>query len=231
MNASEAYALWAPTYDRNPNPILALEERLVGPLLPDVSGLRVLDVACGTGRWLAHLSRRGAGRAVGVDLSREMLDEARRKPGLSGRLVEGEAQRMPFRRNSVDLAICSFALSYVENADCFAGELSRVVQQQGHVVVTDFHPSAHARGWKRTFRHNDGIVEISSFARSVEKIRELFDMQGFEILSWEEPSFGEEERAIFEECGKGELFQEARDQTALYVGVLRKDRGHTGRTQ
>ena len=182
MNASEAYALWAPQYDRNPNPILALEERVVGPLLPDVSGLRALDVACGTGRWLAHLSRRGAGRAVGIDLSREMLDEARRKPGLNGRLVEGEAQTMPFGRNSVDLAICSFALSYVENVDCLAGELSRIVKQQGHVVVTDFHPSAHAQRVEanlQTQRWDCGDLELSQ-ARGRDKgdVRK----QGFEVL-------------------------------------------------
>jgi len=222
VNAAEAHALWAPTYDRNPNAVLALEERVVEPRLPDVNGMQVLDVACGTGRWLAHLSRRGPGTATGIDLSREMLAQARRKPGVKGRLVEGDVQAMPFGRASVDFAICSFALSYVRDVDCVAKELARVVKRQGHVIVTDFHPSAQARGWKRSFRHNDAIVEISSFPRSVEQIRGVFEGQGFESAVWEEPSFGEEEREIFEKSGKGALFQEVLGQPALYVGVLRR---------
>jgi ubiquinone/menaquinone biosynthesis C-methylase UbiE len=194
----------------------------VEPLLPDLTGMQALDIACGTGRWLADLRRRGARTAIGIDLSREMLAQARCKPGLKGRLVEGDLQVLPFGRASVDFAVCSFALSYVEEADCFTAELARVVKLKGHVIVTDLHPSAQARGWKRSFRHGGEIVEIRSFTRSVERIRELFARQGFEIVSWEEPSFGEEERAIFEQCGRGRLFREVRGQSALYVGVWRK---------
>ncbi len=51
MDAVAAHRLWAATYDEAPNPLLALEGRLLKPLLPRTRGLLVVDVACGSGRW------------------------------------------------------------------------------------------------------------------------------------------------------------------------------------
>ncbi|PYV20619.1 MAG: hypothetical protein DMG27_22585 [Acidobacteria bacterium] len=86
--SEEGYELWAPAYDRDPNHLLALEERTLKPLLPDLAGQQVLDLGCGTGRWLELLLDLGARRAVGVDRSRAMLRVAATKPRLRGRLVE-----------------------------------------------------------------------------------------------------------------------------------------------
>src|SRR5215831_6355504 len=49
LRPSEGYDRWAVTYDSALNPLLALEERCVFPLLPALQNLRVLDLACGTG--------------------------------------------------------------------------------------------------------------------------------------------------------------------------------------
>src|SRR5438093_9518271 len=65
--SEEGYELWAPAYDRDPNHLLALEERTLKPLLPDLTGQQVLDLGCGTGRWLELLLDLAARRAVGVD--------------------------------------------------------------------------------------------------------------------------------------------------------------------
>src|SRR4026208_37892 len=128
-----AHALWAATYDRDPNPLVALEERTVDPLLPvSMEGQVALDVACGTGRWLTKLLRRGA-TAVGLDLSSEMLHQASRKhllgsSGLSGSsLIQADCLAVPLRSCSVDLAIFSLGLGYVKDLSGLAKELSRVL--------------------------------------------------------------------------------------------------------
>jgi len=89
----DAHALWAATYDRALNPILSLEERYVEPLLPLMTGMDMLDLACGTGRWRARLARCGAASAVGLDVSAEMLQQARKKPGV-GSLVQSDAMKI-----------------------------------------------------------------------------------------------------------------------------------------
>jgi ubiquinone/menaquinone biosynthesis C-methylase UbiE len=221
----EAHALWAPHYDNSPNPLLSLEQGTVEPLLPPMEGMDVLDLACGPGRWLERLIQRRARTAVGVDVSREMLKQARSKPRLPGRLVEAEALGMPLRVNSMDFAICSFGLSYMTDAERFAGELAGVLRDEARLVITDFHPDAQARGWKRSFRHQDDVVEIASFTRSLEDIQNAFTREGLLPLASREPSFGEAERTIFEACGKAALFGELRGLAAIYVFVFRKESG------
>src|SRR5262245_32027758 len=67
---ADFYEAFAPdVYD---DPVTASLLRLVG----DVSGRRVLDLACGHGRLARELARRGA-RVVGSDISAALLDKAR----------------------------------------------------------------------------------------------------------------------------------------------------------
>src|SRR5262245_3276005 len=109
----EGHALWAESYDRMDNPLLALEERVVNALLPTRIDGCVLDVACGTGRWLRKLLGLGARRGIGLDLSPEMLAQASIQRGLQGSLVRGDCCLLPLPERSVDFVICAFALGYV----------------------------------------------------------------------------------------------------------------------
>jgi ubiquinone/menaquinone biosynthesis C-methylase UbiE len=219
----DAHALWAPSYDSNPNPILSLEDRTVEPLLPRMEGMRTLDVACGTGRWLKRFLQRQSRLAVGVDLCEEMLEQARTKHGVTGHLIEADALAIPLGESSIDFAICSFGLSHVTNACGLAGELARVLRDDGSLILTDFHPDAEARGWKRGFRHQADVVEIVSFPRPVEEIEDLFEREGFKRSAHFEPQFGEAERLVFEACGRVALFEALLGQTAIYVSAFRKE--------
>ncbi len=51
---------------RAPNPLLAREERYLLPLLANLSRQALLDLACGTGRWLEKLLSQGAIRESGL---------------------------------------------------------------------------------------------------------------------------------------------------------------------
>ena len=50
LTPREGYGRWAENYDGEDNPLVALEEPLVDPLLGDVAGARAIDIGCGTGR-------------------------------------------------------------------------------------------------------------------------------------------------------------------------------------
>jgi SAM-dependent methyltransferase len=49
-----------------------------------VEGRSVLDIGCGPGHYLVEFAKRGAGRALGIDFSEEMLDLARENAGRIG---------------------------------------------------------------------------------------------------------------------------------------------------
>src|ERR1700730_12417485 len=76
------YDQWAAIYDREGNPLPALEEPLVKELLGDVHGLEILDLGCGTGRHSIRMAAAGA-RITALDFSSRMLAQAREKAGES----------------------------------------------------------------------------------------------------------------------------------------------------
>src|SRR5947209_15724106 len=74
------YDRWAGVYDRDGNPLVAMEEPVVRAAVGNVKDLDVLDLGCGTGRHAIWLAGAGA-RVTAIDFSPGMLDEARRKAG------------------------------------------------------------------------------------------------------------------------------------------------------
>ena len=209
MGVRDGYERWAPTYDHLPNPLLAREERYVVPLLPSLRNCCVLDLACGTGRWLTRLSATGARPAVGVDLSSAMLRVAGDKKGLSGRVVQGDCLRLPFQSSIFDFSICSFALGHFQDLRSAAAEFSRVMKPDADLFVTELHPEAYARGWRTGFRDEQSAVQLHTLPHSVEDIFSAFNSAGCGCITHVGLCLGEPERLIFADAGRQHLFQAA----------------------
>jgi ubiquinone/menaquinone biosynthesis C-methylase UbiE len=222
VSVIEGYERWAPTYDRAPNPLLNLEERKLAPLLPSLSGKHVLDLACGTGRWLAKLSADGAGPGVGIDLSTAMLRVAGRKAAIRGRLARADCLRLPFRAAVFDLVVCSFALGHIRDLAAMVQELARVTKSGAEVFVSDLHPEAYARGWRTGFRDTRSAVQIEMSPRTAEEIMRAFYSGGFECLTHVPLCLGEPEKAIFAQAGKSQLFPLACQVPAVLVCQFRR---------
>jgi ubiquinone/menaquinone biosynthesis C-methylase UbiE len=200
----EGHRIWAPSYDAGLNPLLALEARLVLEKLTIPSRGVVLDVACGTGRWMQIARERGA-RAVGVDLSPEMLREASPKPGLTGHLALADAARLPFSDSTFDLTLCSFAFGYLPSPAQAIAEMARVSRKGARIVVSDLQPAAIAAGWTRSFRAGGEVYEIDHHSHSVSD----WEAPKGLTLDWRlDARFGEPEREIFRRAGKDASFED-----------------------
>jgi malonyl-CoA O-methyltransferase len=209
VGVRDGYERWAPTYDHFPNPLLACEERYVLPLLPGLRNRCVLDLACGTGRWLTRLLAAGARPAVGVDLSSAMLRVARDKKELSGRVVQGDCLKLPFRPSTFDFSICSFALGHIQDLRSAAAELSRVMKPDSDLFITDLHPEAYARGWRTGFRDQHSAVQVHTLLHSAEAILWAFNSAGCRCVTHVSLCLEEPERPLFAETGRQHLFQSA----------------------
>lgn len=209
VSAVEGYERWAPTYDHSPNPILAREERYLLPLLAELQGKRVLDVACGTGRWLQKLVARGGDLAVGIDRSAAMLRVAGKKSLIRGRLTLAPCESLPFRLASFDLAICSFAVGHIRDLPSMVRELARVVRPRGDVFVSDLHSEAYRQGWRVGFRDEDTAIQIETQPRSAEEMIRTFYAHGFECLTSLPLCLGRSEEPIFAQAGKAHAFADA----------------------
>jgi cytosine/adenosine deaminase-related metal-dependent hydrolase/SAM-dependent methyltransferase len=198
--------------------MLALERRVLEPLLPSVAGKDVVDLGCGTGRWLEALKNSGTRSLVGLDYSREMLARATRKLAGAAKLVCADCINAPLRVASADVVLCSFVLSYLEDAKSFLDSVKQLLRPGGSLFVTDIHPdTASALNWRRRIRTPNGFEEIRTRQRSIEEIISLGERVGLRSVLRVEPQFGEEERIVFEQNGKGQYFDEIGKLPAIYI--------------
>ena len=101
----------------------------IDPLMEAVAvgpGVRVLDIACGTGALAATAARRGAD-VIGMDFAPTMIAEAiRRHPGIDFRV--GDAEAIPLADESVDAVTCSFGMLHMERPERVLAEVTRVLR-------------------------------------------------------------------------------------------------------
>jgi malonyl-CoA O-methyltransferase len=203
--AVEGYRLWAETWDATPSPIVALEHRTLLPWLePWMDALtprRTIDVGCGTGRWTARLS------AIGIDASPAMLAVAARKGGLRGRLAVGDATALPVAGGVADLVLCALTFGHIRDQAGAMREFARVLQPGGTLILTDFHPGAAARGWRRTFRSGGQVYELENHPYTVPQLCEM--ARGLTLTHADEACIGEPECELFYRAGRLDLYEAA----------------------
>jgi cytosine/adenosine deaminase-related metal-dependent hydrolase/SAM-dependent methyltransferase len=218
----EGYRLWSRVYDSQPNPLLALEERFLETLLPPISGLDVVDLGCGTGRWLARFMSRDPKSLVGVDFSAEMLEQAERKLGGAARLLVGDCENVPLFSACADLVVCSFVGSYIQNLGDFTKQIRRILRPGGSAFFTDLHPATVAKcGWRRGFSIDGAHLDIATCPRPIEETLLSFERAGLWTVALIEPHFGEPEFAVFEKAGKQSAYDASSGHPAIFVLQLR----------
>jgi len=110
------------------------EKRAVLEALSPLEDRKVLEIACGTGRFTVMLAERGAD-IVGLDISSAMMSEARKKAHAAGvaeriEFLRGDAARLPFPDDHFDTV---FAMRFFHLADTpakFLAEMCRVSKEQ-----------------------------------------------------------------------------------------------------
>jgi malonyl-CoA O-methyltransferase len=129
LDPDASYALWAPTYPPHAhNPFMLAEERAMMRLLPaSLAGVRVLDVGCGSGRYLLHARDRGA-TVFGVDRSAQMLHHARAR---DLPVTQGCVTLLPVADGWADIVVCALTLGHVADLRSALGELARVLGEKG----------------------------------------------------------------------------------------------------
>jgi len=107
------------------------------PLLDAVNlrpGTRLLDVATGPGALAAEAATRGA-RPVGVDLSPQMIELARRlHPGLDFR--EADVEHLPFDDDTFDAVVCCFGLGHFPRPEAAVAECVRTLLTGGRIAFS-----------------------------------------------------------------------------------------------
>jgi demethylmenaquinone methyltransferase/2-methoxy-6-polyprenyl-1,4-benzoquinol methylase len=112
---------------------------LVRALAP-ADGEHVLDVATGTGLVAERLLASSRCTVVGVDQSAEMLAAARARFAATARvrLVQAQAEALPFAAGSFDALTVTYLLRYVDDPAATVRELARVLRPGGRIASLEF---------------------------------------------------------------------------------------------
>jgi ubiquinone/menaquinone biosynthesis C-methylase UbiE len=110
-------------------------------LLGNVRAKQVLDAACASGEYTAHLLELGAA-VVGIDKSAAMLDIARERTANGAEFLQRDlAQPLDGIENDrFDLVLSSLTLHYIEEWSNPLREFNRVLRQGGRLLMSTHHP-------------------------------------------------------------------------------------------
>lgn len=106
-------------------------------------GMKVLDVACGTGNLALPAARTGA-EVTGVDIAPNLVEQARenaKNAGLTVQFDEGDAEALPYADGSFDVVMTMFGAMFAPRPDLVAAELKRVCRPGGLVAMANWTPA------------------------------------------------------------------------------------------
>jgi SAM-dependent methyltransferase len=190
-NAGPA-AVWSSggaAYDEVSRGILDAIEHTINRLEP-APGMRILDVATGTGWTARRLAERDCD-VSGVDFAADMLAAARAHASARGLEIDfrqGDAEALPFEDGSFDAVISTFGVMFVQDPDSAAAELARVCRPGGRLALAVWTPQSNVFEMFKVIKHYmpqpEGAAPPSPFEWGrPERVRELlgkaFDL-GFE---------------------------------------------------
>jgi ubiquinone/menaquinone biosynthesis C-methylase UbiE len=141
-NKARFFDFWAPFYDYSFTTIFyqAIHKRLLEYVELPANPL-VLDIGCGTGRLLQRLAVKFPDlRGIGLDLSPEMLRQARRKNQYPERVIfkQGNANQLPFANNQFKAVFNTISFLHYLNPVQVLQEISRVLREGGYFYLVDY---------------------------------------------------------------------------------------------
>jgi SAM-dependent methyltransferase len=119
-------------------------------------GVRLLDVACGSGNQSIPAAQAGA-IVTGVDIAPNLLEQARARAaaeGLSIQFDEGDAENLPYDDAAFDVVVSMFGAMFAPRPELVASELVRVCKPGGKIVMANWTPEGFiGQMFKTTAKH------------------------------------------------------------------------------
>jgi ubiquinone/menaquinone biosynthesis C-methylase UbiE len=157
------------------------DEHLAERLRQSTGPFSLLDVACGTGNYLAaqHAAYPDVRIAWhGIDASPDMLQVARGKlDGVEWR--EGRAEALPYADGAFDYLSCNFAFHHFENKHAALDEMQRVLKPNGGLRIANVAMEYMAGWWVFQFFPEARLEDEKRFW-SAELLRHELERRGFE---------------------------------------------------
>ncbi|MGB8492741.1 MAG: methyltransferase domain-containing protein [Bacteroidales bacterium] len=147
-------------------------------------GMNILDVGCGTGRFLGLFHRYGC-NLYGLDQSPSMLDVAKGRLGDTARLEYGNAISMPYENRKFDLIISMLTLHEMSQQTRLKviSEMKRVLKNDGRMLLIDYQPGPYKtlQGW--LYKVIIFLSELGAGREHFSNYRQFLSQKGLSALA------------------------------------------------
>jgi len=107
-------------------------------------GMKVLDVACGTGNLAIPAAKTGA-TVTGIDIAPNLIEQAierAKAEGVDAKFEVGDAEALPYADGEFDVVMTMFGAMFAPRPDVTASELIRVTKPGGTIAMANWTPGA-----------------------------------------------------------------------------------------
>lgn len=142
-------------------------------MLPNMHGVRVVDLGCGYGWFCRWAAEQGARSVLGLDVSQKMLERARATTGDARiQYAQADLEQLALPECSVDLVYSSLTLHYLKDLPGLLAAAHKALVPGGHLVFSIEHPifmAARHADWVTT---KDGrkTWPVDSYQREGERV-------------------------------------------------------------
>lgn len=192
-----------------------------------VNGLRLLDIACGTGNAALEAARRGAS-AVGLDGAPRLLavaGERAAQESLELDWIRADMAELPFGEDSFDVVTSVFGTIFGDPQKV-AAEIGRVLVTSGRIAITSWEPTGPMERIRRLIAsHVSSVLGIDDDASptadpdtnpfnwgNAEQLRELFAVHGIVVHS-------EAHRISFESASPEDQVRDWFDHQPIFLAL------------
>lgn len=193
-----------------------VEQMAILSLLPDVKGMAVLDLGCGAGELCRRIQSLGAAQTIGVDISANMLDLAKKDVPAGVTFQQKAMEDLDFNPETFNLVVSSLAFHYVADLPKLFDTIYKILKPSGWLLFSIEHPILTCsqgihHGWVKDSAGNklcwpvdhysdEGIREshwfvegVIKYHRTVSTIFYSLINTGFTLKAVQEPTGTEED--------------------------------------
>jgi ubiquinone/menaquinone biosynthesis C-methylase UbiE len=222
----EAYNTWATSYDTQPgNLMLDLDELVFSDLLKSVavSGKKIADIGCGTGRHWKKIYDKNPALLTGFDVSTGMLAELSRKypAAVVHEITNNRFKNVPDA--TFDCLVSTLTIAHIRDIDEAIAAWSRILKRRGYVIITDFHPSLLQKGGRRSFNHAGKTVTVKNYTHPLTEVQRIFKKYGCTVQGLVEKYIDQNVRHYYEAKNALAVYERFKGEPVIYGLILQKE--------
>jgi len=157
---------------------------------PDLKSGDILDVGCGSGYFLrSYMKERPGVRAVGIDLSAQMIEQAKQKAQAEGldniEFIQADWENLPpalFAEHSFKMIVCANAFHYFEQPQQSSDQFFRKLSDDGVLYVLERNKARSLLTFIWGIAHTVLIKDQVVFYKTAE-LQQFFKNAGFAGVS------------------------------------------------